>query len=72
MTIILFYYVDTWPSHFGILIMGDFALLQTVFRRIVKVYDKNMFKNQVIFYLTVTFAVRISVLQTVKPLYYRY
>ena len=29
--------------------MGDFALLQTVFRRIVKVYDKNMFKNQVIF-----------------------
>ena len=52
--------------------MGDFALLQTVFHRIVKVYDKNIFKNQVIFYLTVSFAVRISVLQTVKPLYYRY
>ena len=39
------------PLTLRILIMGDFALLQTVFRTIVKVhiYDKNIFKNQVIF-----------------------
>ena len=58
MTIILFYYVDTWPSHFRILIMGDFALLQTVFRTIVKVHMTKIFlRIKSFFCLTVSFAV---------------
>ena len=53
--------------------MGDFALLQTVFRTIVKVHMAKIFlRIKSFFCLTVSFAVRISVLQTVKPLYYRY
>ena len=40
-TIILFHYVDTWPSaHFKVLIMGDFTLLQTVFHTIIIIIVK--------------------------------